>query len=414
MQRPDGGFGMWGPGDAPAETWLQAYTVDFLLAARKRGLTVPEQALAQALRWLRGVATRLDGADAGRAYALFVLAREGRADLGTARYVHDARARAYDNPLMLAQLGAALQLAGDEARADAAFGRGIQALDRALQRGDRASFDHYGSPLRDFAGTIVAAAAADRAATLDQLLRRFSDTLRLPQLDATTTQEKAWMLLATQALAARGAPIEADVAGRSASGGARALFEIAPGELARGFAIANRGPREIWATTTVTGVPAAPLPAANRRLTIKRSHFALDGTPADLTRLRQNERVVVWIEVGGLTELDRSANADLVIADLLPAGLEIEAPLRRVDAEGATRFPFLGTLTRFAAVEARDDRFVAAARGRDLDELALRIGYVARAITPGSYVLPAAQAEDMYRPEIFARSAAGRVVVAPN
>jgi uncharacterized protein YfaS (alpha-2-macroglobulin family) len=414
MQRPDGGFGMWGPGDTPAETWLQAYTVDFLLAARKRGLTVPEQALAQALRWLRGVATRLDGADAGRAYALFVLAREGRADLGTARYVHDARARAYDNPLMLAQLGAALQLAGDEARADAAFGRGIQALDRALQRGDRASFDHYGSPLRDFAGTIVAAAAADRAATLDQLLRRFSDTLRLPQLDATTTQEKAWMLLATQALAARGAPIEADVAGRSASGGARALFEIAPGELARGFAIANRGPREIWATTTVTGVPAAPLPAANRRLTIRRSHFALDGTPADLTRLRQNERVVVWIEVGGLTELDRSANADLVIADLLPAGLEIEAPLRRVDAEGATRFPFLGTLTRFAAVEARDDRFVAAARGRDLDELALRIGYVARAITPGSYVLPAAQAEDMYRPEIFARSAAGRVVVAPN
>jgi uncharacterized protein YfaS (alpha-2-macroglobulin family) len=268
--------------------------------------------------------------------------------------------------------------------------------------------------LRDFAGTIVAAATANRAATLDQLLRRFSDTLRLPQLDATTTQEKAWMLLATQALSARGGPVEADVAGRVASGTARATFDIAPADIARGFAIANRGSREFWATTTVTGVPAAPLPAANRRLTIRRSHFALDGTPADLTRLRQNERVVVWIEVGGLTELDRSGNADIVIADLLPAGLEIEAPLRRVDAEGATRFAFLGTLTRFAAVEARDDRFVAAARGRDLAEPALRIGYVARAITPGSYVLPAVQAEDMYRPEIFARSASGRVVVAPN
>jgi uncharacterized protein YfaS (alpha-2-macroglobulin family) len=414
MQRPDGGFGLWGHWDGAAETWLQAYTIDFLLAARKRGLTVPEQALAQALRWLRGEATRLDGGDAGRAYALFVLAREGRADLGTARYVHDARARGYDNPLMLAQLGAALQLAGDEARADAAFGRGIQALDRALQRSDRGSFDHYGSPLRDFAGTIVAAATANRMATLDQLLRRFSDTLRLPQLDATTTQEKAWMLMATQALSSRGGPVEADVAGRAAGGAARATFEIAPADIARGFAIANRGPREFWATATVTGVPAAPLPAANRRLTIKRSHFALDGTPADLSRLRQNERVVVWIEVGGLTELDRTGNADIVIADLLPAGLEIEAPLRRADADGATRFAFLGTLTRFAAVEARDDRFVAAARGRDLEELALRIGYVARAITPGSYTLPAVQAEDMYRPEIFARSAAGRVVVAPN
>jgi uncharacterized protein YfaS (alpha-2-macroglobulin family) len=414
MQRADGGFGLWGAGDEPAEAWLQAYAIDFLLSARKRGLTVPEEALARAMRWLRGVATRLDGGDAGRAYALFVLAREGRADLGTARYVHDARARAYDNPLMLAQLGAALQLSGDEGRADVAFGRGIQALDRALQRADRGSFDHYGSPLRDFAGTIVAAAASGRVATLDQLLRRFSDTLRLPQLDAATTQEKAWMLLATQALAARGGPIEVDVAGRQAGGVARALFDLAPAELAAGMRIANRGARDMWATTTVTGVPAAPLPAANRRFTVARRHFALDGTPADLTRLRQNERVVVWIEVGGLTELDRTGNADIVIADLLPAGLEIEAPLRRVDPEGATRFAFLGKLSRFAAVEARDDRFVAAARGRDLEEPRLAIGYVARAVTPGSYVLPAIQVEDMYRPEIFARSAAGRVVVAPN
>ena len=88
--------------------------------------------------------------------------------------------------------------------------------------------------------------------------------------------------------------------------------------------------------------------------------------------------------------------------------------LRPVDESGATRFPFLGALSRFAVIEARDDRFVAAARARSLEEPALRIGYVARAITPGSYVLPAVQVEDMYRPELFARSAAGRVAIAPN
>ena len=52
---------------------------------------------------------------------------------------------------------------------------------------------------------------------LDQLFRRFSDTMRLPQLDATTTQEKAWMLLATQAMADRGGRINVDaeqIAGR--------------------------------------------------------------------------------------------------------------------------------------------------------------------------------------------------------
>jgi uncharacterized protein YfaS (alpha-2-macroglobulin family) len=414
MQRADGGFGLWGVADEPAESWLQVYAIDFLLAAKKRGLVVPDEAASRALRWLRGVATRLDGGDEGRAYALFVLAREGRADLGTARYVHDARARSYENPLVLAQLGAALQLAGDEARADSAFGRSVVALDRALQRSDRRSFDHYGSPLRDFAGTVAAAAGAGRVATLDQLMRRFSDTLRLPQLDATTTQEKAWMLLATQAVAERGGPIDVAVDGQVARGRARALFELGTAQAIAGARIENRGAQDIWATTTVTGVPAAPLPAANRRFTIRRSHFALDGAPADLARLRQNERVVVWIEAGGFSDLDRTTNADIAITDLLPAGLEIEAVLRPVDETGATRFAFLGALSRFSVIEARDDRFVAAARARSLEEPTLRIGYVARAITPGNYVLPAIQVEDMYRPELFARSAAGRVAIAPN
>jgi len=413
LQRPDGGFGLWGPGDDPAQGWLQVYAADFLLAAKKRGMTVPDEALGRALRWMRATASRLDGGDEARAYALYVLAREGRADLGTMRYVHDARARGYENPLVMAQLGAALQLAGDTARADGLFQRSLAALDRDMQRTDRRSFDGYGSPLRDLAGTVAAAAAANRADTLDQLFRRFSDTMRLPQLDATTTQEKAWMLLATQAMAERGGHVNVDVAGTPVMGRARAFLELQPEQLRRGLRIENRGQRDAWATTTVSYVPSSPLPASSRRLTIRRTHWTLAGERADLAKLRQNDRVVVWIEVGGLNESDRQANADIAITDLLPAGLEIEAPLRRVDDEGATQFRFLGTLSRFAVVEARDDRFVAAARGGELTEPALRIGYVARAITPGRYVLPAVQVEDMYRPEVFARSAAGRVDIAP-
>jgi len=414
LQRGDGGFGLWGPGDAPAQDWLQVYAIDFLVTAKRRGHVVPDEALARALRWLRGTATRLEGEEAGRAYALFVLAREGRADPGTARYVHDARARGDDNPLLLAQLGAALQLSGDDARADVAFGRSLQVLDRALQRGGRGSFDVYGSPLRDLAGTIAAAAASGRVATLDQLFRRFSDTLALPRLEATTTQERAWMLLATAALAARGAEIDVVADGAELRGRARALIALGAEQAARGIPLVNRGTRDVWATTTTSYVPAAPLPAANRRLTLSRAHYTLDGRPANLAALRQNDRVVVWLEIGGLTDLDREAKADLALADLLPAGLEIEAPLRPVDEDGTTRFAFLGKLGRAALVEARDDRFVAALRAQDLEGDRHGFGYVARAVTPGRYVLPAAQFEDMYRPELFARSAAGRIDIAPR
>jgi uncharacterized protein YfaS (alpha-2-macroglobulin family) len=222
------------------------------------------------------------------------------------------------------------------------------------------------------------------------------------------------MLLATHALTERGSQINIDADGQVLLGRARAVFELQPQQLQRGFAVANRGERDVWATTTVTAVPRAPLPAANRRYTVERSFFTLDGEKADLGKLRQNDRVVVWIEARGFNEADRQSNADVAIMDLLPAGLEIEGLLRRVDEDGNTQFKFLGALSKLATREARDDRFVAAAKIGDLAEPEIRTGYVARAITPGRYVLPAVQVEDMYRPELFARSAAGRVDIAPR
>jgi len=67
-------------------------------------------------------------------------------------------------------------------------------------------------------------------------------------------------------------------------------------------------------------------------------------------------------------------------------------------------------LNQSRVTEARDDRFVSAidARGEDL-----RLAYIVRAVTAGDFVLPGANAEDMYRPDVFARSRAGRVVIAP-
>ncbi|HML30180.1 MAG TPA: hypothetical protein PKE16_15380, partial [Hyphomicrobium sp.] len=39
------------------------------------------------------------------------------------------------------------------------------------------------------------------------------------------------------------------------------------------------------------------------------------------------------------------------------------------------------------------------------------LAYVVRAVTPGTFVYPAATVEDMYRPERYARSAAGTLAV---
>ena len=58
--------------------------------------------------------------------------------------------------------------------------------------------------------------------------------------------------------------------------------------------------------------------------------------------------------------------------------------------------------------EARDDRFVAAIDVRDEP---VRLAYVVRAVTPGEFVMPGVNAEDMYRPSVFARSTPGRITI---
>jgi uncharacterized protein YfaS (alpha-2-macroglobulin family) len=74
-------------------------------------------------------------------------------------------------------------------------------------------------------------------------------------------------------------------------------------------------------------------------------------------------------------------------------------------------FKFLGELHDTKAQEARDDRFVAAldVAGNE----AFAVAYVVRAVTPGDYYLPGAEARHMYKAGVFARTAGGRTKVGP-
>ena len=87
MQTAAGSFGMWGPYGGIVD-WLSVYATDFLLQAKAKGKNVPEAQLRQAVTYLRSLAAN-DSGNAG-AYALYVLAREGEANIGRLRQFHDA------------------------------------------------------------------------------------------------------------------------------------------------------------------------------------------------------------------------------------------------------------------------------------------------------------------------------------
>lgn len=223
------------------------------------------------------------------------------------------------------------------------------------------------------------------------------------------------MLRAAFALTRQKLPLNVTVNGAPAaprSGAVRLTPTMA--QLGTGIVIANRGDASVWRSTAVTGTPSALLPASANGLTLSKSIWTMSGAPADVSSLRQNDRVIVQIT----GQMPNGLYRQMGVIDLLPAGLEIEQPLVGNDAKA---YPFLGGLTDTSRQTARDDRYIAAfdigQRYRPANRKgpeptpAFRIAYIARAVSVGQFALPAAHAEDMYAPAIRARTAVGQLNV---
>jgi alpha-2-macroglobulin len=424
MQREEGNFGLWAQRGDEAKDWLSVYALDFLTAAATKQYHIPTDAFDRGRNWLRGVAQNKDTEIRTRLYAAYVLSRNEAVSLPDLRYIFDAnQGQKGNNAFAESQLGAALAFEGDRARAQAAF---VRAEKLPLAPRNQPFFhsydntDYYASALRDWAGFLTMASEAGETGIMARLFDRYQWVNE--DSDELTTQEKAWLLLAMNAITRHRAPVALQVNGEAMNAKDRAitLTPDAAG-LAKGYTVRNVADRDVWETVSIQGTPSAPLPPAASGITLSRDFWALDGKPASLASIQQNDRLIVTLR--GATADQR--HHEIALLDLLPAGFEIEGPVR-ADDDGKTSYPWLGNLRAMRLVSARDDRFVASfvvhpddrsviVQDQDKEQKGDYLtAYVVRAITPGSYVLPAAIAEDMYRPAILARTAMGSVTVAPR
>ncbi len=391
-QRYDGLFGMWSA-NGEGQGWLSAYATDFLLRAKAAGAAVPEQALKDALRAL-GEEADGAGMDAqgmvNQAYRLYVLARAGKGRPGAARVLAENLA-VLPTPLAKAQIGAALALARDRGRAEAAFRAALAAPARTFWSGD------YGSALRD--QLAIAVLLRESGLLADQIgpLRE-----RLPGTDLApamlSTQEQAWAIAAAAVLGREGRPVKVSLNGTA----------IAPAPsltlpLMEPAVLLNLDDQPVWQSVSVTGVPATALPAERNQMSIRRKFLAMDGKPLNLDTLRQNTVFVLLLE--GKAEDGQEHTAQLMHG--LPAGWEIVGRFPEGDIPSA---PWLGKLSGTDAQPGADDRF-AAIMTLPANKGDFRVAVKLRAVTPGSFELPGAELSDMYRPALFARQAAARINV---
>lgn len=408
MQRYNGSFGLWGS-DSDEEYWLTAYVTDFLLRAREQGYSVPDEALKKAserlLRYLQDrqlidVYYSEDSEHmrfAVQAYAGYVLARSQQAPLGSLRALAERHSEARSG-LPLAHLAVALQLMGDQPRADTLL---QAALSHEFKSERYYWYGDYGSRLRDDALIYALLEEHDLAkAQRDSWLFRLSDDLAGNEY--LSTQERNAVFLAGRRLLNQ--PEGDWQAELKAAGLVQALNREQPtlklegASLQAPLSVQSLGSETLYQQFSLSGYPRELPPASGENLSIFREYLGMDGKPLALDNLSSGELVLVHLIVEA-----RERVPDALLVDLLPAGLELEnqnlaqSSASLGDASSAVKeWQQSMQNARIKHQEYRGDRYVAAVDVSGYEPTHLL--YLARAVTPGHYRVPPPLVESMYRP----------------
>jgi len=324
------------------------------------------------------------------------------APVGDLRYIADVKMNELQTPTAKAQIAAALAMLGDRVRAEKAFDAALGALPEDVKFD--AGRPDYGSPLRDAAAVVTLAAEGDAPKLILVSATAKIETAR-NKVTFTSTQEEAWLVLAARALGKQNVSLTANDSAQEGP-----LYRSFTEEqlAATSMVVTNTGDVPLDAVISVSGAPTTPEPPAEHGFTLERNFYTLDGEEADVTHAKQNDRFVVVLTV---TEPQPQFER-VALVDYVPAGFEIDNP-HLVSSGDTGTLDWIENAAEPAHAEFRDDRFTAAFERRKDDPTTYSVAYVVRAVSPGTYVLPQAVVEDMYRPDRFGRTETGTVEVAP-
>lgn len=418
LRQSDGMFTMWGQQKwGSGWDWGTLYATQFLAEAVRAGYAVPPDELTVTLDTVEAILNRSGGGTepgqpqwqaemALKAYATAVLTSAGRPPRGwIARLCEQSHLLRRD---AAAHVASACAASGDAREARAILERlGVPGVE--TRKG-------VNSEARTLALTLLAWCELQPSHPVAVEIVRRLNGLRV-LAGWSTTQDNAMALLAlgryAQLTAGSAGPFAARVraAGeeRLCSDSAPLLWRSEKGTEAA-FEIANDGPATCFYALMAEGVPLEPEATETAAgLTLKREAMPELQTTNEVERLAVGDAVIVKLTITSEVALD-----NLVIADLLPAGLEVES-VTLGDRESAGFWPGIvedrGSSWEWVRnKDVRDDRMVLFSG--PVPRGVVRVFYYrVRAVTPGSYVWPAVSAQGMYEPEIRASSGLRRLVV---
>lgn len=449
MQNGDGGWDWWA---AAGRSWpfASVHAAHALARAGAKGYAAPAETVERAKRYLTDIDAAMQALeyDVGtrrtmRAYALYVRMLFGDRQPGDARALF-----AESDDVSVEVLGWLLGVLSGDAGSAAEVGEIRRRLaNAAVEEAGTAQFTTgYGEE----AGNVLLASnrRAD-AIVLEALIGDQPDSDLIPKIVRgllegrvrgrwASTQENAWVLLAldryfrayegvTPDFVARawlgdGFAGETAFEGRSAD---RGQIDVPMAALPEGedtpVVLQKDGAGRLYYRMGLRYAPRdLELEPLERGFSVERAYEAVDD-PADVRRGADG----AWTIKAGkrarvrLTLVATARRYHVALVDPLPAGLEAVNPDLAVsasappteddDAVGGDTWPWWRWWRWYDHAAFRDERVevfsnIVWAGVYSYD-------YIARATTPGTFVVPPAKAEELYHPETFGRGATDRVTV---
>lgn len=445
-QCSDGGYTYWGvcerEGGSP---YLTAYALEVAWLAQRAGYKVPEQSLARAVSWLKGVFDERQNFAypygqstlfVMRAYALDALSLYGEAPNG---YMDQLYGRRDQLPFLAKAhlLKAAKQLKADGKAVDTLAQELLnqakvapRSLHFELPEGERWDWLHASS-VQATAVCLEALITAHDGFAGDEKAVQWLAGERKDKGAWRSTQENAWGLRAFDAfyrkyeaqppsfkgvldLTGPGAKRQLwsqDFVGRSLSTLFKALsFEDVFGDKDEAdLRFTKQGTGRLYYSLLMKYTPKRFDKPAFEGFEIRRTVTDLE-TGADVgDKLQAGRRYKVTLNVD--SRQDRSFVA---LVDPLPGGVEaVNTAFATEDSLQAEKAGVTGgDYYGFMHHELYDDRVQIFANY--LREGAHEWSYLIQATNPGSFARPSAWIEQMYEPEVFGRTASGQTEVAPQ
>jgi uncharacterized protein YfaS (alpha-2-macroglobulin family) len=448
MQNYDGGFAFWERG-RPSEPYLSVHVVNALVRAKAKGFDVPARLIDQAKPYLKDIESKYPpfyGPEIRRtisAYALYTRKLMGDIDVAKAqKLLRDAGGPTKVN------LEANAWLLGTLAGNAAAQADRTAIVRHVMNKvSETAGAANFTTAYSDGAHLLLASDRRVDAVMLESLIQEQKDLDLIPKLVTgllahrkagkwLNTQENTFALLAmdlyfrtyekvTPDFVAR-VWLGADYAGDKAFRGRTTESFVIPIPMKdvaahdkQDLTIQKDGKGRLYYRVGMVYAPASlKLDPADYGFVVTRTYEGVDD-PKDVVKQPDG----TWkIKAGArvrirLTVINENRRYHVAVVDPMPAGLEpmnpalaVTGPIPLDPTEQKSKGAYWWWYGPwYEHQNMRDERVEAFASL--LWEGVHRYDYVARATTPGNFVVPPPKAEEMYMPETFGRGGSDRVII---